>query len=136
MNASECIIKALNNHGRNPITTGPGTAKAHCPVTGHGAGNGDRNPSLAVFPRKDGKGSRVECFAGCDYRDVLDAIELRPRDMYDDEPIRQALKPVTHQRYPNGSYKTRQPKPGGGKKMRWQGTKDNQLYLSDKIPIL
>ncbi|OBG70285.1 AAA family ATPase [Mycobacterium sp. E3305] len=127
-NAYRVIVDALEQRGRNPRETGTGKAVARCPA------HDDHDPSLSVFPRTDGKGIRVKCHAGCDYRDILAALGLHPRDLYDDEPLRRALKPVTHHRYPNGSYKTRQPKPGGGKTMRWHGRKDNQLYLADQIP--
>jgi hypothetical protein len=131
-------IRALTDHGCDPKPTGPDTAKARCPLPGHGKRRGDRAPSLWVHPRKDGKGTRVECMALCDYYAVLDEVGLHPRDLYDDEPIRQALKPVTHHRYPGGGYKTRYPDPatdGKDKKMRYHGPKQNgQLYLADKIP--
>jgi putative DNA primase/helicase len=47
----------------------------HCPVPGHGKGNGDRNASLLV---KDGHTALlVKCFAGCASADVLDALRQR-----------------------------------------------------------
>lgn len=43
-----------------------------CPVPSHGQGRGDRNPSVLV---SDGpKHLSVTCFAGCDWREVRDAI--------------------------------------------------------------
>ena len=52
-----------------------------CPVPGHGRGNGDRCPSLSI---KDGdRAPLFKCFAGCDARDVLEA--LRSRGILDDE---------------------------------------------------
>jgi putative DNA primase/helicase len=46
-----------------------------CPVPSHGKGRGDRNPSLRIT---DGKARLlVKCFAGCDPRDVLDALRRR-----------------------------------------------------------
>jgi hypothetical protein len=46
-----------------------------CPVPSHGKGRGDRNPSLRI-----GDGASrllVHCYAGCDPRDVLDALRRR-----------------------------------------------------------
>ncbi len=54
-----------------------------CPVATHGAGRGDRNPSLSVRDGEEGK-ILVNCFAGCDGRDILDA--LRRRGLLDDRP--------------------------------------------------
>jgi hypothetical protein len=46
-----------------------------CPVTTHGKGKGDRHPSLSIA---DGDhGLLVRCHAGCDARDVLDALRRR-----------------------------------------------------------
>jgi hypothetical protein len=44
-----------------------------CPCPNHGKGNGDRNPSLSI---DDGdERLLVKCFAGCDVRDILDALQ-------------------------------------------------------------
>jgi hypothetical protein len=44
-----------------------------CPCSNHGKGNGDRNPSLSIA---DGNERLlVKCFAGCDARDILDALQ-------------------------------------------------------------
>ena len=60
----------------------------HCPVTGHGKGRGDLNPSLTI---RDGRNGQVvlKCFAGCDWRDVRAAAiakgwidDRRPRTGY------------------------------------------------------
>jgi putative DNA primase/helicase len=57
-----------------------------CPVHGHGAGRGDRSPSLSLA---DGDaGLLVKCFAGCDPRDVL--AELRRRGLVDGRERREA----------------------------------------------
>jgi len=46
-----------------------------CPVPTHGKGKGDRRPSLSV---RDGDHELlVRCHAGCDARDVLDALRRR-----------------------------------------------------------
>jgi putative DNA primase/helicase len=53
-----------------------------CPVRSHGRGHGDRSPSLSICDGNDGK-MLVNCFAGCDGRDILDA--LRARGLLDDD---------------------------------------------------
>jgi hypothetical protein len=60
----------------------------------------DASPSLIISDRADGAGIRVNCFAGCDFRDVLDA--LRQRGLIDDRapsrdaaPVRRC-EPVEH----------------------------------------
>ena len=48
---------------------------ARCPVSGHGNGRGDRNPSLLI---KDGNSTVLfRCLAGCDTRDVLAVLRQR-----------------------------------------------------------
>jgi hypothetical protein len=48
------------------------TAKALCPC------NNDHRPSLSVYPRRDGKGTRVKCHADadCDMYAIFDALGL------------------------------------------------------------
>jgi putative DNA primase/helicase len=46
-----------------------------CPVPGHGAGRGDRSPSLSIAD--GGAGLLLQCFAGCDPRDVLAVLRRR-----------------------------------------------------------
>lgn len=61
-----------------------------CPVTTHGKGKGDRHPSLSIA---DGDhGLLVRCHAGCDARDVLDA--LRQRGLLDDRAPSRDAPPV------------------------------------------
>lgn len=45
----------------------------------------DRTPSLSLRELDDGK-ALIHCFAGCDPMDVLEAIGLRPRDLFPDDP--------------------------------------------------
>jgi putative DNA primase/helicase len=51
---------------------GSGNYSCHCPGPMHK--NGDANPSLSV---KDGANGRplLYCFAGCDFRDIVAALE-------------------------------------------------------------
>ena len=46
----------------------------HCPGPLHR--NGDRNPSLSVKDGFNGK-PLLYCFVGCDYRDIVAALEHR-----------------------------------------------------------
>src|SRR3954447_8157562 len=57
-------------HGGRP--TGNGFL-CQCPVSTHGRGRGDRNPSLSISKGDDGK-LLVHCHAGCAPRDVLSAL--------------------------------------------------------------
>ena len=52
----------------------------------------DALPSLLISDRDDGAGIRVNCFAGCDFRDVLDA--LRQRGLIDDRAPTRDAPPV------------------------------------------
>ena len=53
---------------------GSGNYACHCPGPLHK--NGDKNPSLSV---KDGAGGKLLlcCHAGCEYRDIVVALERR-----------------------------------------------------------
>jgi hypothetical protein len=46
---------------------------ASCPVLGHGSGNGDRHPSLAIT--QNGDKWLFKCFGGCDQSDVFAAMK-------------------------------------------------------------
>lgn len=79
MNA-ERIAKAL---GGRPNAEG---WLCRCPLSTHGKGRGDRNPSLSV---RDGDTNLVvKCFSGCDPLDILD--DLRKRGLLEDKPGRRA----------------------------------------------
>lgn len=72
---------------------------ARCPA------HDDRDPSLSVTD----KGDRIvlHCHAGCETRDVLEAIGLTWADVFADEPQRQRMKPtlrVTQRRQLAKSY--------------------------------
>jgi putative DNA primase/helicase len=86
--SARAISRALGG-GRN----GAGFL-CRCPVHGHGAGRGDRSPSLSIA---DGDaGLLVKCFAGCAPCDVL--AELRRRGLVDGRERREvpakARKPL------------------------------------------
>src|SRR5215831_4765448 len=82
--AARAIAHALG--GKRAQRLADGSYLIPCPVSGHGKGRGDRSPSLRIG---DGV-SRVlvHCFAGCDSRDVLDA--LRRRGLLDEQWARTA----------------------------------------------
>lgn len=61
-----------------------------CVCAGHGKGRGDRRPSLSIADGEDGR-LLVQCFAGCDPRDVLD--EFRRMGLLDDLPRRDREAP-------------------------------------------
>jgi len=63
------IIDALRDH--DVLDKGDDKARARCP-----AHNGTSSTSLAIGPRRDGKGVVVCCHAGCTMEDILAAIGL------------------------------------------------------------
>jgi hypothetical protein len=67
MQADE-IAKALGNAKK--VSNG---WLASCPVTSHGQGNGDRNPSLSVTEGEDGK-PLFFCHGGCNQEEVFNAV--------------------------------------------------------------
>jgi 5S rRNA maturation endonuclease (ribonuclease M5) len=69
------LIEALNGHGGTVNDTGH-RAAAQCPA------HPDNSPSLSVTPI-DGQ-VLIYCHAGCDTADVLAAVGLTLRDLYDD----------------------------------------------------
>ncbi len=54
---------------------------ASCPVTGHGKGRGDLDPSLGVREAEDGK-VLIICRAGCSSEDVMSSLGLEMKDLY------------------------------------------------------
>ncbi|MQA01740.1 MAG: AAA family ATPase [Streptosporangiales bacterium] len=76
MGAVQTILAALEHTGGKVITNGTGH-KAQCPA------HDDRNPSLSV--RGIEGQALLHCHAGCDWRDVLDALALTPADLFDDQ---------------------------------------------------
>jgi hypothetical protein len=139
MTGYDTIIDALRAAGRRVIERGGGNATAQCPVPGHGSGNGDRNPSLSIYPRKDGKGTQITCHANppCDKTDVLAAVNVAEYELIDDPKLRRALNPDAEYRYPNNDVKVRRPLPGGGRKLTWKRrgmTGGTDLYAIEKFP--
>ena len=127
--ATDVIIDALRANGRIVIDRGDDRYSAQCPA------HDDHNPSLEVKARKDGKGAVVTCYAGCDYRAVLAAIDLHPRNLYDaDAKMRDVYRPNVDYRYPGGRINRRRTNADGRKRFTQSGSKDLSLFLADKIP--
>src|SRR5688572_2420126 len=56
--------------------------EARCPNLTHGKCRGDVDQSLSVRPGDDGR-VLVNCFAGCSLEDILSAIGLDKRDLFE-----------------------------------------------------
>jgi len=70
-------LEALDNYRE----IGPGRAKASCPGPTHK--HGDRTPSLSIGTKDDGK-VVVFCHVGCDYEDIMAALEATWHDQWPD----------------------------------------------------
>ena len=66
---AEQIAQALGNAKKVN-----GQWMASCPVSSHGQGNGDRNPSLCVTENDEGK-PLFKCFSGCSQESVFQAVK-------------------------------------------------------------
>lgn len=75
MSAADRIVDALQAHGCSPRKSG-GSWTARCPA------HDDRNPSLSLRPI-EGQ-ALVHCQAGCRTDDVLAALDLGMRDLFDE----------------------------------------------------
>ncbi|MCV7173077.1 AAA family ATPase [Mycobacterium manitobense] len=122
--AYERLTAALRDQGRVVRETGDGKAMAQCPA------HDDRNPSLSIAPRRDGKGVVVHCHAGCDIGAVTAAVGLQLRDLFDDDRMRAVYADTGTYAYPGGREVHRRP----GKDFRQTGNKaDRSLYHGDRI---
>lgn len=74
--AYERVLRALREHGCKVVEKGGQRTDSACPA------HEDHSPSLSVTGI-NGQ-TLVHCHAGCDYRDVLGALELTPADLYDE----------------------------------------------------
>ncbi len=88
--AVERIIAALDSFGCRPTQSGQGWT-ARCPS------HDDRNPSLSVGEGSDGK-ALLKCHAGCSHSQVLQALRLEERDLFND-----ALQPLRAEKSANVS---------------------------------
>jgi hypothetical protein len=117
--ARERFEDALRNAGKYVDTK-----KALCPA------HDDSNASLSIGDRRDSKGIVVKCHAGCDYQDVLAALSMAPRDLFDDDGMREIYAPKRDYRYPDGRVVHRKP----DKSFPQSGnTKGNSLFHADRI---
>ena len=125
--AFDRVVTALRMAGCD-VQVKTGNARTKCP-----AHKGESNTSLAITARADGKGVVIFCHAQCDYRAVLEAIKLNPRDMFDVPLLQAAFNPEIEYKYPGGRNVHRRSTPTG--KDFWQtgNTDDDSLYRSDAI---
>ena len=70
----ETVLEALAARGHKPRTSGTGWS-AQCPA------HPDRNPSLSIA--QGNEGVVLHCHAGCDPEDVVTALGLTMRDLFD-----------------------------------------------------
>jgi putative DNA primase/helicase len=73
-----------------------------CPVPGHGKGRGDRSPSLSVADGDEGR-LLLQCFAGCKFLEVLDALKRLGliNDLAARGRLRPFLRPVEREHEPD-----------------------------------
>ena len=92
MNAKE-IAEALGNARRNTSNNG---YLASCPVSSHGQGKGDKNPSLSITDTEDDVHVLFKCFGGCSQDSVFTAIrDLNLLPSIEDRPeILSSIKPL------------------------------------------
>jgi len=92
MNAKE-IATALGNARRNTSNNG---YLASCPVSSHGQGKGDKNPSLSISDTDDDVHVLFKCFGGCSQNSVFNAIkDLNLLPTIEDRPeILSSIKPL------------------------------------------
>ena len=92
MNAKE-IATALGNARRNTSNNG---YLASCPVSSHGQGKGDKNPSLSITDTEDDVHVLFKCFGGCSQDSVFNAIkDLNLLPIIEDRPeILSSIKPL------------------------------------------
>jgi putative DNA primase/helicase len=115
MNAYDRLVAVLESHGSNVRSNGT-RATARCPA------HEDHNPSLSLR-RIEGQ-ALIHCFAGCQTVDVLAALNLGLRDLYDDQH-------GAAYRYDDGRVVHRSP----GKRFRQSGQTNGtpQLYRLTRV---
>jgi len=62
-----------------------------CPLSEHGKGNGDTNPSVALDEAADGT-ALIDCKAGCDTEAVVSGWGLRMRDLFPGDGVAREIK--------------------------------------------
>ncbi|MBI3213169.1 MAG: hypothetical protein HYZ38_05075 [Mycobacterium sp.] len=117
------LIDALRTHGSH-VDERDGTTQAQCPA------HDDRNPSLSIKPRDDGKGVVFFCHAGCEYPAVLGALGWTAADLFDDAVARDVFSARRDYKYPDGRVVHRKP----GKAFSQSGNiKGRSLFHADRI---
>jgi putative DNA primase/helicase len=119
VSAYERLVDALRDAGKYV-----NDKKALCPA------HDDSHASLSVGDRRDGKGIVIKCHAGCEYQEVLAALDMSPRDLFDDEPMRAVYNPKRDYHYPGGRRVHRKPNkdfPQSG------NNNDTSLFHADRI---
>ncbi|MGC4960073.1 AAA family ATPase [Gordonia sp. DT101] len=112
--AYERVVTALRDRG--DVKDDGRKASAPCPA------HDDTNPSLSVAIGKTGDRAVIHCHAGCDTREILDALNLTDRDLFDDS---------TDYRYAGGAVVHRKP----GKQFPQSGNKtDRSLFRVEHLP--
>ena len=113
--AYDRLLDALRDHGSTVNENGHGKATAQCPA------HNDGRPSLSVT-RIEGS-ALLYCHAGCQAPDVLGAVGLTPRDLFDDPQ-------GARYGYPDGRTVLRTP----DKRFTQRGnTKGRALFHADRI---
>jgi hypothetical protein len=126
--AYERVRDGLEADGRAVKEKSAGTLIAQCPA------HPDSKPSLSVGPRRDGKGVVVHCHAGCTPQEVVAAVDLAMRDLFDDDGLRQVFNPRRDYPYPDGRVTHRRPGQEKGKKKFWQTNPGGSaLFGSDRL---
>ncbi|WP_326548703.1 DUF3631 domain-containing protein [Mycolicibacterium sp. ND9-15] len=122
--AYDRILDALRANGREVKESGNGRARAQCPA------HDDNKPSLSIGPRRDGKGVVFDCRAHCKRLDVLNALALQWRDLFDEPGMRDIYNPTRTYSYPGGRKVRRKP----DKTFPQWGEKDDpNLFHADRI---
>ncbi len=127
----QIVEDALAQHGCDP-KRGNATCPAH----------DDSDPSLAYSRGKKG-GAVVHCHAGCGFEDIVDALDLKPGDLFvDDKPKRNRMELDTTYLYldANGDkyMRVRRYRTDTGKTFRQDRYENNnwQSGLAGRDPIL
>lgn len=104
MNPTERILTALRNYGHEPKRAGAGWA-CRCPA------HDDNSPSLSLNTGDDGR-ALVHCHAGCTPEAIVAAVELRPVDLFADDPSRRNGHAKSARRRGDGDGTSRTPARG------------------------
>lgn len=122
--AIDRVVAALSGHGRAVEFKNDGRVEAQCPA------HDDKEPSLSIAARADGKGAVLHCYAGCSAIDIVTALGLRMADLFDDDRMRAAWNSRRDYVYPGGRRVHRKPTKG----FPQSGNKaDNTLFHADQV---